>query len=54
MRRAFRGHEGTYRQNNFGASLVAGSDPRLYDGKNKTFFSPREGFRNNQAPMPRR
>ncbi len=47
----FEATKGTYRQNNFGASLGGPVQiPRLYDGKNKTFFfAAYEGFRNNQA-----
>src|SRR4030095_15478319 len=40
-----------YRQNNFGASLGGPIQiPRLYSGKNRTFFfAAYEGFRHNQA-----
>ena len=47
----FEATKGTYRQNNFGTSLGGPVQiPRLYDGKNRTFFfAAYEGFRNNQA-----
>ncbi|MGH9386427.1 MAG: carboxypeptidase regulatory-like domain-containing protein [Vicinamibacterales bacterium] len=47
----FEATKGVYRQNNFGGSLGGPIQlPRLYDGKNRTFFfAAYEGFRNNQA-----
>jgi Carboxypeptidase regulatory-like domain len=47
----FEATKGVYRQNNFGASLGGPIQiPRLYSGKNRTFFfAAYEGFRNNQA-----
>jgi hypothetical protein len=47
----FETRKGIYRQNNFGASLGGPVKiPRVYDGKNRTFFfAAYEGFMNNQA-----
>ena len=43
--------KGVYRQHNFGGSFGGPIQiPRLYDGRNRTFFfAAYEGFRNNQA-----
>jgi carboxypeptidase family protein len=47
----FEQKKGIYRQNNFGASWGGPVKiPRVYDGKNRTFFfAAYEGFMNNQA-----